>query len=220
MSYRTSILDKNRHKDSPCAYFYMIGKTLSLYKVKVMNFLSKLFIRKIFIYPHIFPELFVIHIERRFLMSLELRDQYDKIYRYCYFKVKNKEIAEDLTQETFLKYFSQTSYISKGKPLAYLYTIAKNNCFDYFRKRKNIEIDAEMAAPDYIASFETCLTMKQAVEKLSEDQQELILLRFTNELGVGEIAKMMNLSRFVVYRRINSALTELKRYLREEDFHE
>jgi len=53
-------------------------------------------------------------------MSVSLQEQYDKVYRYCYFKVKNKEIAEDLTQETFLKYFSQKSYISRGKPKSYI----------------------------------------------------------------------------------------------------
>lgn len=37
-------------------------------------------------------------------MSLELEDQYEKIYKYCYFKVKNRHLAEDLTQETFLKF--------------------------------------------------------------------------------------------------------------------
>lgn len=36
-------------------------------------------------------------------MSVSLQDQYDKIYKYCYFKVKDKYIAEDITQETFLK---------------------------------------------------------------------------------------------------------------------
>ncbi|WP_242860907.1 sigma factor [Defluviitalea phaphyphila] len=39
--------------------------------------------------------------------------------------MNNKEVAEDLTQETFLKYFSQTSYINRGKSLTFLYTIAK-----------------------------------------------------------------------------------------------
>jgi len=67
-------------------------------------------------------------------MSLSIHDQYDKIYKYCYFKVKDKQTAEDLTQETFLRYFSQKSYINKGKPLAYLYTIAKNLCIDFYRK--------------------------------------------------------------------------------------
>ncbi|MCL2406106.1 MAG: RNA polymerase subunit sigma-24, partial [Defluviitaleaceae bacterium] len=39
-------------------------------------------------------------------MSLSLQEQYDKVYRFCYFKVKNSHLAEDLTQETFLRFFS------------------------------------------------------------------------------------------------------------------
>lgn len=66
-------------------------------------------------------------------MSADIREQYDKIYRYCYFKVKNSVLAEDLTQQTFLKYFSQNSYIDRGRPMAYLYTIARNLCVDSFR---------------------------------------------------------------------------------------
>lgn len=65
-------------------------------------------------------------------MSVSLQEQYDKVYKYCYFKVKSKDIAEDLTQETFLRYFRQSSYISRGQPLSYLYTIAKNQCIDYY----------------------------------------------------------------------------------------
>ena len=53
-------------------------------------------------------------------MAIEIRDQYDKIYRYCYHKVKNAVLAEDLTQETFLRFFSQTSYSEIGKQLPYL----------------------------------------------------------------------------------------------------
>ena len=58
-------------------------------------------------------------------MSIDMQEQYDKIYRYCYYKVNNSALAEDLTQETFLKYFEQTAYIERGKMLAYLYTIAR-----------------------------------------------------------------------------------------------
>ncbi|MEG1947416.1 MAG: RNA polymerase sigma factor [Lachnospiraceae bacterium] len=69
-------------------------------------------------------------------MSLELQEQYEKIYAFCYFKVHNREVAEDITQETFLKYFETTQYLEKGKKLAFLYTIARNCCNDYFRKTK------------------------------------------------------------------------------------
>ena len=43
-------------------------------------------------------------------MAEDIEKQYDKIYRYCYFKVKNASVAEDLTQETFLKFLQQNSY--------------------------------------------------------------------------------------------------------------
>jgi RNA polymerase sigma-70 factor (ECF subfamily) len=151
-------------------------------------------------------------------MSISLEDQYDKIYRYCYFKVNSKEKAEDLTQETFLKYFSQTSYINRGKPLAYLYTIAKNLCIDYYRKNKEEEIYQVVTEHEEITIFETNYVIKQAVSILPEDLQELLLLRFANDLGINEIANIMGISRFSVYRKLNTALGRLKIILREEDF--
>ena len=150
-------------------------------------------------------------------MSVSLRDQYDKIYRYCYFKVNNKEIAEDLTQETFLKYFAQASYINRGKPLAYLYTIAKNLCIDFYRSNKGEkELNESVLCSDDISEFEANYDIKQAVSTLPDDLQELLLLRFVNELGIGEIAGIMGISRFSVYRKLNKALGMLKAILREE----
>ena len=152
-------------------------------------------------------------------MSVSLQDQYDKIYRYFYFKVNNKEIAEDLTQETFLKYFSQTSYINRGKPLAYLYTIAKNLCVDYYRNNnKEKKLDTEILVNDTISKVETNLTVRQAVSTLPKDLQELLLLRYANELKVNEIASIMGISRFSVSRKLNKAYGELKTILKEEDF--
>ena len=66
---------------------------------------------------------------------MDIEEEYDKIYRYCYFKTHMQQMAEDITQETFLRYFSQTTYINRGKPLAYLYTIARNLCNDHYRKQ-------------------------------------------------------------------------------------
>ena len=154
-----------------------------------------------------------------FPVSLSLQEQYDKIYKYCCFKVKNTHLAEDLTQETFLRFFDQSSYISRGKPLAYLYTIAKNLCIDAFRKAD------EQPLPDAIAdegaglkALETSIALREAVATLPEDIQEILLLRFSNELMVKEICEITGLSRFVVGRKINSGLKKLKTFLREEDF--
>lgn len=65
---------------------------------------------------------------------MDLEEQYDKIYRYCYFKLRHQQKAEDITQETFLRFLENTAYREQGKRLQYLYTIARNLCMDEFRK--------------------------------------------------------------------------------------
>lgn len=153
-------------------------------------------------------------------MSVNLQEQYDKVYKYCYYKVKNRDVAEDITQETFLKYFDQNSYISHGKPLAYLYTIAKNLCIDYFRQRKTEQLDESLKSDFEIQSVLTTVVVRQAVESLPSELAEVVLLRYGSELAIKEIATVLDISRFAVYRKLNAAESELKKLLREEDFYE
>ena len=56
--------------------------------------------------------------------SALIQNQYEKIYRYCYFKLHNRELAEDITQETFLRYLEKYRFTSSETALKYLYTIA------------------------------------------------------------------------------------------------
>lgn len=153
-------------------------------------------------------------------MSLEIKEQYVKIYSFCYFKVHNREAAEDITQETFLKYFETTQYLEKGKKLAYLYTIARNCCNDYFRRAKHMaDIDnLSVYAEDTADQTETIIAVQTAVAKLNSEEQEIVLLRFTNELGIGEIAEYLGISRFAVYRKLGAIEKQLKAALRKEDF--
>lgn len=151
-------------------------------------------------------------------MSLNTAEQYDKIYRYCYFKTSNASLAEDLTQETFLRYFSQSSYTGRGKQLAYLYTIAKNLCIDAYKRRPLQELSEEYPAPDEMRDVELQVAVKQALQILSQTERELLLLRYVNELPVGEICLLTGLSRFAVYRKTTAALALLKSALKEEDF--
>ena len=108
-------------------------------------------------------------------MSLNINQQYDKIYRYCYFKTNNGHVSEDLTQETFLRYFSQNSYIDRGKPLAYLYVIANNLCTDYYKTEKAGFLTENIYAKEQFDNIETSYAVKQAVTTLPKDMQELLL---------------------------------------------
>ncbi|MFI3214025.1 MAG: RNA polymerase sigma factor [Eubacteriales bacterium] len=154
-------------------------------------------------------------------MSLELKEEYKKIYAFCYFKVHNRDVAQDLTQETFLKYFETTHYLEKGKKLAFLYTIARNNCNYYFRQnRQTVNIDDLIELSDDTSEqLETVIAVRAAVSTLNSDEQEIVLLKYTGELGIGEIAEYLEISRFAVYRKLNVIEKKLKNVLRKEDFY-
>ncbi len=151
-------------------------------------------------------------------MSLDINDQYDKIYKYCYFEVQNVQLAEDLTQETFLRFFGQNSYISHGKPLSYLYTIAKNLCIDSYKKQGTEPLSETIPSKDVFGTIERNFAVKQAVGNLPKNLQEIVLFRFANELSMTEISGITGLSRFAIYRMINSAIKQLRLQLEEEGF--
>lgn len=146
---------------------------------------------------------------------MDLKDQYDKLLRYCYIKTNDKYLAEDIVQETYLKFWSAHSYKDTGKEMSYLYTIARNLCMDEFRKQKleNIEDhENELSNLTYdnngdiqIKELEKCL------DKLPRELKEILVLRYTNEMSVTDIAKIMGISRFSIHRKINKALGLLKK---------
>ena len=151
-------------------------------------------------------------------MSMDLSEQYDKIYRYCYFKLNHKEAAEDITQETFLRYFDSIRYKEKGKSLQYLYTIARNLCIDEFRKQPLKQLPEVQNDVDMEERLLTSLSVKMALLKLDRESQELLLLRYVNEVPVSVISNIMGISRFAVYRKTNSVLNQLREQLGKEDF--
>ena len=58
---------------------------------------------------------------------MDIEEQYDKIYHYCYFKIYDKQLAQDITQETFLRFYKQELNFDSSKHLPYLYTNCKKS---------------------------------------------------------------------------------------------
>lgn len=151
-------------------------------------------------------------------MSLDIDEQYEKIYRYCYLRIRHKETAEDLTQETFLRYLEHPHYSSEDKTLQLLYTIAGNLCTDEFRKKKPTELsDTESDGKDMEEDVLSGYELKMALDKLSSEDREIVLLRFLNGVPLNVIAKLYNISRFSLSRRINRILSSLKDYMGKEE---
>ncbi len=156
---------------------------------------------------------------------MDIEEHYDKIYRYCYMKTRHQQTAEDITQETFLRFFEDNNYREMGKKLAWLYTVARNLCMDYYRKREKEQLtepggfEAGDTGGEPADSGEDkviyALLLRQAVQKLDMRDQELIFLRYVNELSIEDIGKIMEISRFAVYRRLKSCLKLLKYNLEE-----
>ena len=151
-------------------------------------------------------------------MSIDLDEQYDKIYRYCYFKVHNREMAEDITQETFLRFLEHSDYADAGKSMQYLYTIAHNLCIDEYRRQKTAALDDDMIDGHTEDNMINCLSVRIALSQLEEADRELLLLRYVNEVPVSVICKLYGISRFAAYRRISKATGNLKDKLGKEDF--
>lgn len=142
---------------------------------------------------------------------MDLENAYDKIYRYVYFKMKDQTVAEDITQETFLRFISQKGSI-QGYEIKYLYTIARNLCVDEFRRVKPESLsegyEETISAKDDL--LEDRLAVRDAVAKLPVEDQEILLLRYVNNESVGTISKTLGISRFALYRRLKSAEDKLR----------
>lgn len=153
--------------------------------------------------------------------SIDLEEEYDKIYRYCYYKLRSRETAEDITQEAFLRFFASDSYLDRGQALRYLYTIARNLCVDEWRRHKAEQPGEELEQVQMNGGTEEkmilAVSVRMAMEKLDEEERELILLRYANEVPVGVICKIYKLSRFTVYRKLKKAVAHLENLLGEEE---
>ena len=153
---------------------------------------------------------------------MDLEEQYDKLLRYCYMKLRDRTLAEDVTQEAFIRFFESEKYRDMGKEMAYLFTIARNLCIDQFRGRREElpgEIPEELtilsAAEEREQDIVDRIAVETAMDRLDEADREIVMLRFSGDLKINDIAEMMNLSRFAVRRRLSSALAKLRKEMEE-----
>ena len=151
----------------------------------------------------------------------------DQLYRFIYFKVGNREEAEDLSSSVFLKtwnYILEKKLENPNTLKALLYKIARNLIIDHYRKTKGresvsldnengIKIIDEKQNPNYGLELKAdLLVLETKLPKLKDEYREVIILRFFNELSIKEIAEILDKSkgnvRVLIYRALN-ALKEL-----------
>ncbi|RLD12768.1 RNA polymerase subunit sigma-24 [candidate division KSB1 bacterium] len=164
-----------------------------------------------------------------------LMEQYhDAVFNIVYRMVRNKQEAEDLTQETFIKaYNSINSFNEEYAFSTWLFKIATNHCIDFFRKRKlktysmdepmqykEDEIKHEYASTDptkehEMIDSEKSRIIREAINKLPEKYRIAIVLRHHEEKSYDEIAQILNLPLGTVKARIFRAREMLKKSLKD-----
>lgn len=148
-------------------------------------------------------------------VEVVIRTYYEDILRYCRWHLADQASAEDVTQETFLKFFRYLdSYSHQGKLKAYLYRIAANTCTDWQRKRKNEALPGEWFFEErgYDSAEENADFVWQ-LRKLPESSREIVLLRFGQDLTLREIGEVLHLPLRTVQSRLKKALKQLEQEL-------
>lgn len=160
-----------------------------------------------------------------------------KIFRFVYLKTNSKEVAEDITSEVFMKCWKhikalqeklkeEVSEFETIGPL--LYTIARNTVIDYYRKKHedNIGISDEMKEKiaDKRQNISEKLIIRQEVEhiinvikELRDEYQEVLLLKFVEDLPNGEISKITGKSEGSTRVLIHRALKSLEKALKAQE---
>ena len=134
--------------------------------------------------------------------TTELEITWRELYQFIYYKVQNREEAEDITQETYVKVldYIQREDVAVDKYNSFLKTIALNIIRDNWRKEKrqgnSMNLDAinseEMAVSDFSDSTANHVMIENALESLNKEQQTVIQLRIINGYSTSETAKIMN----------------------------
>ncbi|MEY8338153.1 RNA polymerase sigma factor [Lachnospiraceae bacterium 62-35] len=148
------------------------------------------------------------------------------IYSYILSIVRNVQDAEEIMQETYLKVWtSAAGYSSQGKPLAWMFTIARNLCFMKFRDRKH---EADIGLDDLTGeeTGEVCpqleniadkLALQAALEILKEEERQIVMLHAAAGMKHKEIAANLKMPLATVLSKYNRAMKKMANYLGKEE---
>lgn len=144
---------------------------------------------------------------------------YPKILQYCRLHIRDYGYAEDLTQETFVKFFrSLSDYRHYGKVANYLYVIAGNVCKDFYKKVREIPMEENSeGASDHREQIDTRIAIETAINSLPTELKETAILFFLQEVKLKEIACILGIGLSLVKYRIKKARELLQAALSEEE---
>jgi RNA polymerase sigma-70 factor (ECF subfamily) len=145
----------------------------------------------------------------------------DAIFKYCYFRISDREKALDFVAETYTRMWK---FLIKGNEIhnqkTFLYTVARHIIIDEYRKKKIISLDflIEQGVEPCSDEIEERPYSRMEIDRvmahvsnLPEKYSSILILRFVNDLSIQEIANVVHESENVVSVRIHRGITSLKK---------
>lgn len=166
-----------------------------------------------------------------FRMLVERHQQ--RVFGYLMGMVRDREVANDLFQETFLRVIralrsDRGSYERQGRWLAWVMRIARNSALDHLRRRKkwrDVEDGDESywermpdempAADERLSTVQQTALLESCIERLPDEQREVVLLRHDTDLTFREIAELTDVSINTALGRMRYALINLRKMMTE-----
>jgi RNA polymerase sigma-70 factor (ECF subfamily) len=160
----------------------------------------------------------------------------DRVYVFVRRSIADDKESEDITQEVFVRVWKSIASFDQTKEFKpWIFRIARNACIDFNRKRKTISFsaleigenetlleeirDPELLPPEIFDHEHLGQEVKNALEKLSEQQRQLLFLHYEEDFSLSQIAEMMDESPNTVKSRHLRALSSLRKTLTEKSMH-
>ncbi|QKS70174.1 RNA polymerase sigma factor SigX [Paenalkalicoccus suaedae] len=170
-----------------------------------------------------------------------MREEFERLYttyhqqlfQYIYYLVRNRQTAEELVQEVYIKVLhAYETFEGKSSEKTWLYSIAKHVSIDWIRKQsrkkrkfegkefewseREFEIqDKEPLPEDIVVEQEEMATVFRELKRCTEDQQQVVLLRYVQGLSITESAEILGWTESKVKTTQHRAIKTLKKHLQD-----
>jgi RNA polymerase sigma-70 factor (ECF subfamily) len=160
-----------------------------------------------------------------------------KIYGYIYSKVSDRDLTEDIFQETFFKVIhtlkSKKYYNEEGKFLSWVLRIANNLIVDKFRNDKKMYMKRDTEEYSIFATItdsspniekeliknQVDLDLKKIIQELPQDQKEVLMMRYYSDMSFKEIADITGVSVNTTLGRMRYAITNLRKVIEKNQIY-
>ncbi len=157
-----------------------------------------------------------------------------KVFNYIFSMVKNRQVADDLVQETFIKVlnsFRAGSYVESGKFISWTMRIAHNQVIDYFRSNKKVvhitpedtpyelfpnDKQSDPNIEDRMIKEQIDAEIRTLIDLLPQEQREVVVLRHYEDLSFKEISEQTGVSINTALGRMRYALINLRKMIEQK----